>query len=311
VNPFLFVVGAPRSGTRMLGRLLDGHPEIAVIHEARFVPGWFKHRRGVTPDGLATRELVERLVAFERFDRLGVARADVERLLGPGGAIPYAQFVSGLFDLHGRARGKPLVADKSPRYVRNIPTLHELFPSARVLPLVRAGRDVALSVASWRKVTERAELVARYRTWQEDPLSTIALWWEREVRLGREDGHALGPGLYGEARYEAVVADPPGECARLCAFLGVPYDDAMVASTAERPPTPGMRDWRTQMPPGDVRRFEAAAGDLLDELGYPRAFPEVDPEAREHAARVRARFGDEIVARDGRLPRSWARSVRA
>jgi hypothetical protein len=307
VNPFLFVVGCARSGTRMLGRLLDGHPEIAVIHEARFVPGWFKHRRGVTPDGYATRELVERLVAFERFDRLGVARADLEGLLGPGGAVPYSEFVGGLFDLHGRARGKPLVADKSPRYVRNIPTLHELFPSAKILHLVRDGRDVALSVASWRKVTERGDLVAHYGTWQDDPVTTIALWWEREVRLGREDGSALAPGLYGESHYEAVVDDPAGECARLCAFLGVPYDDAMVASTAERPPTAGMRDWRTQMPPADVRRFEAAAGDLLDELGYPRTFPDPTPDERAHAEGLRTRYGEQLVAGGHRVPRRWER----
>jgi sulfotransferase family protein len=311
VNPFLFVVGCARSGTRMLGRLLDGHPELAVIHEARFVPGWFKHRRGVTPDGHATRELVERLAAFERFDRLGVARADLERLLGPGGTVPYAEFVSRLFDLVGRARGKPLVADKSPRYARNIPTLHELFPRAKILHLVRDGRDVALSVASWRKVTERGDLVARYDTWREDPVSTIALWWEREVRLGREDGRALGPELYGETHYEALVADPPGECARLCAFLGVPYDDAMVASTATRPPTPGMRDWRRQMPPADVRRFEASAGELLHELDYPRAFPDITPEERDHAARMRARLSEQIRAGDGRVPRAWASSVPA
>jgi hypothetical protein len=207
--------------------------------------------------------------------------------------------VSGLFDLVGRARGKRLVADKSPRYVRNIAILH----------LVRDGRDVALSVASWRKVTERGDLVARYRTWQDDPASTIALWWEREVRLGREHGHALGADRYTETSYEALVADPAGECARLCTFLGVPYDDAMVASTAERPVTPGMRDWRTQMPADDVRRFEAAAGDLLDELGYPRAFPGPGPAALDHAARMRALFSEDILARDGRFPQLWAGSV--
>ena len=304
MNPFLFLLGAPRSGTRMLGRLLDGHPEIAVVHEARFVPGWFVHRRGVTADGYATRELVERLVAFERFEHLGVAPEDVERLIAGDEPVPYAAFVSRLFDLVAHARGKRLVADKSPRYVRNIPTLHELFPSAKILHLVRDGRDVALSVANWRKVKERGDMVARYGTWQDDPSSTIALWWEREVRLGRQEGLALGAQLYAETRYEAVVADPAGECARLCAFLGVPYDDVMVASTAARPPTPGMRDWRTQMPPDDVRRFEAAAGDLLDELGYPRAFPDLPSEARDHAARMRARFSDEIRARGERLPPS-------
>ena len=35
-----------------------------------------------------------------------------------------------------------------------------------------------------------------------------------------------------------------------------------------RPVTTGLRDWRRQMPVGDVARFEAVAGDVLAGLGY-------------------------------------------
>jgi hypothetical protein len=79
---------------------------------------------------------------------------------------------------------------------------------------------VFLSLSSWKKVVERGNLVASFATWEEDRVSTAALWWERHVRLGREDGATLAPDLYLELRYEALVADPPGECQRLCAFLG-------------------------------------------------------------------------------------------
>ncbi len=41
------------------------------------------------------------------------------------------------------------------------------------------------------------------------------------------------------------------------------------------------------MPGEDVERFEAAAGQLLDELGYPRAVPCPRPEALEHASKIR------------------------
>src|SRR5262249_23526017 len=34
VNPYLFVVGVPRSGTTLLQRLLDAHPQLSVINEA-------------------------------------------------------------------------------------------------------------------------------------------------------------------------------------------------------------------------------------------------------------------------------------
>lgn len=40
------------------------------------------------------------------------------------------------------------------------------------------------------------------------------------------------------------------------------------------------------MPADDVERVEAVAGDLLDELAYPRAVPRPGDEALAHAASV-------------------------
>jgi hypothetical protein len=53
------------------------------------------------------------------------------------------------------------------------------------------------------------------------------------------------------------------------------------AKKAWRPVTQGLRDWRSQMSQQDVERFEAATGDLLDELGYERAVPNPVAEALE------------------------------
>jgi hypothetical protein len=139
------------------------------------------------------------------------------------------------------------------------------------------------------------------------------------VRLGREAGAALGPQLYHEVRYEALVADPAGELERLCAFLELPFEEAMLrfhegrrrsesglsAKSAWLPPTPGLRDWRTQMSAEEVERFEAVAGELLDELGYPRAVPEPSAESREFAAGLRDAFTDDLRSLGRRLPERW------
>ena len=38
-NPCLFVIGCPRSGTTLLRRMLDHHPDLAVSNEAHFTYG--------------------------------------------------------------------------------------------------------------------------------------------------------------------------------------------------------------------------------------------------------------------------------
>ncbi len=44
------------------------------------------------------------------------------------------------------------------------------------------------------------------------------------------------------------------------------------------------------MSPEHIEMFEAAAGGLLEELGYARAFPQVRSDGRQQAARVRESF---------------------
>lgn len=309
-NPYVFIVGCTRSGTTLLRRMVDAHPQIAITFETHWIPVFFEQRTGLTPDGLVTPNLVSELLQYPRFDRLQIGREDLERLIGNGEPVSYASLVSGLFDLYGKARGKALVGDKTPSYVGSLPTLHALWPRARFVHLIRDGRDVALSLIDWRE----GERIA-----SEDPLSTAALYWEHRVRLGREPGRLLGPDLYCELRYEALVADPAEACAALCEFLGVPYDEAMLrfhegrtrtkpglsAKKAWLPITAGLRDWRSQMSTEDVERFEAVAGDLLDELGYPLAAPRPTAEAVEHAARMRSLFSDDVSARGWRLPQRW------
>jgi hypothetical protein len=62
------------------------------------------------------------------------------------------------------------------------------------------------------------------------------------------------------------------------------------AKNAWLPITPGLRDWRVQMTAAEVERFEAVVGDLLDELGYPRAVPHPQPDVVAYASRIRNQF---------------------
>jgi hypothetical protein len=317
VNPYLFVVGAPRSGTTVLQRMLDAHPELAVINQTRWVPGWYVKRIGLTPNDHVTPELLDRLYGLRHFTKLRIERRELEDRLGlPLAQVPYSHFVSVAFDLYGEARGIRRVGEKAPQYLRRLRVLNGLFPETRFVHIIRDGRDVALSVAQWKK---QAGLARRITTYDEEPMATIGFWWDWLVRLGREAGGPLGPQRYQELRYERLVAKPAEESARLCEFLGLPYDDAMLrfhegrtkedpeldAKKAWRPVTPGLRDWRTEMPREQVERFEAAAGGLLDDLGYERLTHPPDQAAARVASRVRHSFLREIGLRGESVPRAW------
>jgi hypothetical protein len=84
-------------------------------------------------------------------------------------------------------------------------------------------------------------------------------------------------------RYEDLVARPEAVVRDVCDFLDLSFEPAMLDYHRDRdlevdpnhsrlaePVSPGLRDWRTQMRPVDVARFEAIAGPLLGDLGYDR-----------------------------------------
>jgi hypothetical protein len=313
-DPHLFIVGCARSGTTLLHRIVDAHPEIAITSEMHWIShyvNFFKNQ-----NRLVTPEVVSELTGHKRFAQFEIPREQFEGLLGSGEPVPYPTFLNRVFGLYGKVKNKPLVGNKTPAYVRSIPTFHALFPEARFVHIIRDGRDVCLSILNWKKGERTA---GRFATWEEDPVSTTALWWKWNVTLGREDGAPLGSDLYHEVRYEALVSEPAKECEKLCSFLDLPYDDAMLrfhegrertqpsldAKKAWRPVTSGLRDWRSQMPAGDVERFEAAVGNLLDELGYPRAVPRPSSEALKHASRIRTSFVRDLRRQGRRIPEGW------
>jgi hypothetical protein len=304
-NPYVFVVGCPRSGTTLLQRMLDSHPQLAVSNDPHFIPF---APRGVREghDVPVTPDLVDWLLSYRTFGRLELGDDEV-REVAAASAV-YSELVERLYDLYARKRGKQLAGEKTPRYVRFLPHLHSLFPLAKVVHLIRDGREVALSMLDWAKPKRGP---GRFRLWQAEPVAVGALSWHWHVTTGRRD--AVEP--HREVRYHELIERPEAVLRELADFLELSFATEMLeyhrgrrrsepglsAKDAWLPPTSGLRDWRTQMSEPDVELFEAIAGDLLSELGYERAFPEISPAVEERAARCRAAWETELLARRGKL----------
>ena len=307
-NPYLFAVGCPRSGTTLLQRMLDHHPQLAVANDSHFIPLVIEDITDNTDPPL-TPELVERVRCYRRFTRLGLSDVIVSEAAER--SQTYREFVSTLYSEHGRLRGKPLAGEKTPDYVRYLPLLHTLFPWVRCIHIIRDGRDVALSTLEWAREDKGP---GRFELWREEPVAVCALWWRWQVSTGRRDGKGLGPACYREARYEDLV-DRPEEILRgIAAFLELPFAPEMLvyhvgktnfgaglsAKKAWLPPTPGLRDWRTQMTERDVELFEAISGDLLSALDYERGVNTISPGITTVAERCQKWWKSEMERRQAK-----------
>lgn len=276
-NPFVFVVGCPRSGTTLVQRMLDAHPDLTVANDTHFIPRAAKRELRVHDDPPLTPQLVEQAMDYHRFHRMGLGLEEVSQAADVDAT--WSAFVARLYDLRGRKAGKLLSGEKTPDYCRWIPLLHRLFPRARFLHVLRDGRDTALSAMDWAHAGKGP---GRWNLWERDPVGASALWWRWQAGAGCRDGRPLGDALYHEVRYEDLVRNPDLEMKAVCRFLELPFSRRMArfhegktrntpglsAKSAWLGPTPGLRDWRRDMAAVDVAVFDAIAGELLDISGY-------------------------------------------
>lgn len=290
MTPPLIVLGVSRSGTTLLRVILDRSPGLAIPDESFFVP-LLARRHGRRVDLERFLDDLRRLPVLAAW---GLRADEVANRLRPGVSI--AEAIAGIFEAYAAKEGKPRWGDKTPMYMRHLGLLDRLFPEAQYVHLIRDGRDAAVSFLQMPEGTYT-------RTWAHpDTPAEFACLWRTEVEAARRLGRRIGPARYLETRYEELVADPEATVAAICDFAGLPFDPAMLEYTAAvdvsskphqqrllRPPTAGVRDWRSELAPEDARAFETIAGELLAELGYELSAPPARDGVRARLALARYR----------------------
>src|SRR5262245_8316767 len=187
-SPAFFLVGVPGSGTTLLQEALNAHPSLAVAPDLHELTKYYETRTGLHRQGLIAAELVLKWVEQKRFDPFEVDRAEIQRLIPAGTLLPYQCFISRLLDGYGHVKNKRLVGSRTLDYLRLLPSGHALWPKAKVVHLIRDGRNVCLTAL--RREQEHFG-VRQYVSLLEAPVATTALWWEWYVRQGRRAGHCL------------------------------------------------------------------------------------------------------------------------
>jgi Sulfotransferase family len=308
-TPFLFIVGCGRSGTTMLRSMFDSHPDMAIPGESGFI--WKRKPRYESTKGFDAQGFVDYLTGHRRFRRWGLDPSEVRRTILNPVSRSHPEALRRLYRLYADSRDKERFGDKTPSHVMRIPLLTSLFTEARIVHLIRDGRNVCMSYMDIRE-------------WGPSGVAEAARYWKRRVEQGRRDGRALGPERYQEVTYEALVEHPETELRRLSSFAGLAFHDSMLryferapeVLTTEmhphrhqslfKPPTKGVRDWRQTMEASDVARFEAVAGKTLSEFGYERGFKHLPSSAR---VKARVDVGASQLRRTQKLAKGAGRKV--
>jgi Sulfotransferase family len=305
LNPPVLILGVSRSGTTLLKEMLDSHSALAIPTESYFVPQLRdRHRRHFDADAF-----LDDIGRLSRIREWGVTPELVRERLPRSPTVEEA--IRAIYLAYADLRGKPRYGDKTPIYMQRLDVLEHVFPDAQYVHLIRDGRDAGLSFIGMRRRP-------RFNPARARGIAAFASQWRLEVEAARDLRRRVGPERYFELTYEALVADPEQQLRRVCEFLGLGFEPAMLAyhervdatSLADhprlaQPPQRDVRSWRREMSRDDVEVFEAVAGELLTELGYDRAFPDPSPAARARAVAARAWFRARLASWHGVLGLVW------
>jgi hypothetical protein len=240
---FVFVVGSPRSGTTFLAGAIGSLPGLVDLGEVAPVKAAVPELAALSPENAASR--LRRILALSR--RVGLVGA-----VRPVEQTPEMALV-----------------------VRAVPLA---YPEARIVHIVRDGRDVVCSLLEkpWLRREQAAAddagvpYGAYARFWVEPDRraefehasdARRAAWvWRSYVTAARTAEDAL------EIRYEDMVADPEAVAAALGGYLDVPAQPLAAALGGAHAASVGR--YRTDLDAAQLADVEEEAGNLLRELGY-------------------------------------------
>jgi Tfp pilus assembly protein PilF len=215
VKEHVFIIGFPRSGTRLLSVILEGHPEVATLVEQECLADAvleFMRR----PEDIE-RLWVGSLQTLEHF------RAAYWRRVSASGIDP---------------SGKVFV-DCCALNALKLPLIKRLFPAAKILVACRDPRDVVLS-------SFRNRLTMSASAYELLTLEGAARYYCAVMRLatGLTSMFSLEACL---VRHEDVVNGFAREMARICEFLALEWHPAMrdfaLRARERDEPAPSLAQW--------------------------------------------------------------------
>lgn len=272
--PRVFIVGCQKSGTSWMQGLLGSHPQVVCQGEACF--GNFL--TGLLSQALSKYNTMQRAGLINIFDN-----EDGIEIVRHAACVLQRKWV--------QASENPesirVIAEKTPEHALALDILEQLFPSMRVIHIIRDGRDGVISGWHHNIRENETNFRARFPTQSDYARYFVESHWISYIAKARAWG-AVHQENYHELQYEHALDEPFANAKAIFEFLNVAADDqtinnAVDASSFQK--MSGGRDngqvdnashmrkgvaggWQSELDQESVRIFEEIGGELLSSLGY-------------------------------------------
>lgn len=201
---YIFVGGAPRSGTTLVQNILDSNPAVFGGPE-------FLH----IPDIINLRNRLNASVKREHIN-LYCSCAEVDHIT--------INLIKGFLKPILEERGVDYLSEKTPENILVFPELLELFPQAHLLFVIRDPRAIVASMIKVKaRHQQKGESVPQF-------LRTIGSNIDYIKKCNRAGFAAFhdAPDRVLPVVYEKLVTHPEAETRRICDFIGLTWSEKML-----------------------------------------------------------------------------------
>jgi pimeloyl-ACP methyl ester carboxylesterase/acyl carrier protein len=217
-QPIAFILSSPRSGSTLLRVMLAGHPALFVPPELHLLP--FENMKD-REDELSSSYLGEGLKkAFMELKNLTPEESEklVQKLVEEKNTIPE------IYTMLQNLAGEKLLIDKSPTYSSqkaNLEKSAKLFKNAKYIHLIRHPYSVIESFA-------RLRMDKLLTTKDVNPYLLAESIWSESNQNVLDLASKIDPNNYLAVRYEDLVTNPNQTMVKICNFLGVDFNEAVL-----------------------------------------------------------------------------------
>ena len=264
----VFVTGHPRSGTTVLGRLLGSHPDVGYWEETGLV------RALATMHADLTR--LERHAAVDALISGGLRVGNSKVRLEPTDDQSHAAderavliargVLAELVDHFRSMSGRPIVVDKTPGTMADLPIVRALVPDATVVHIIRDPRDVAGSAKARYLMIKSPRRPDWLPPSDDDVITAVARNWLQVIGWGIA-AEAAGSRIV-RVRYEELAASPESVARGLVDRLGLRWSPRVDEFIRTAMDAGRARAWPERLTDDEVAAVEPVAGEMMRRLGY-------------------------------------------
>lgn len=281
----IFIIGTPRSGTTLMARILDRHPNLFMPGETHFFEDIYarKDEIGDPSNPKVAAGIVGRLLTlyhryYELPDQGRVTRLFSDRAVLGGmqtSCKDYRDILSYFMEVQMRHEGKIRWGNNTPRDLFSVPEILAFYPEAKFVVCVRDVRDFLLSYKEKWKVTG-AEHVWRLKQLYH-PVVT-SLLWESSVRMVSKVKAMVPASNLIVVSYEELVTNPEATLRNICGVVGEKFIPDMLDVDTQNSSfetndhgifVSSVRRWRKQLSTEEIAVAQWLTKRDLMAYGYP------------------------------------------